>query len=158
MPSTPVLIVMLALGAGVLDIVLAHFRGNEGTISWAMLNAQSQSHILAGLCSYAFAGLMVHCFWPSEGVAPHPFGILWRALLFLAPVFYALELIARSTPDADGIIQVVPGKLPILAVMCCGALLGAIAAKLLVPQHLPPRPPPRLVDALRAERLPDWSK
>jgi hypothetical protein len=122
-----VVLSLLALTA-LADAVLFIVGGDDYTISRVMLGLNGQNSAIAVLSGYTCGGVLAHLFCSTTKPEPSTAALLLRAGVTLLPV--VVLVVAIWTGAAWGVVDVPP-----MVLIVAGFGLGAIAGRVLVPQH-----------------------
>lgn len=132
-------IVAIPLGLGLLDVALYATGGNDATISKVMLSVRSSRPLVALSTAYSFGVLLGHFFFPTFVEDASTIGdVLGRMLVVLSPTGYALFVIGlgNGTLQAHKVALETGGQIAFASYMTGLFVLGGIAGKYVLPQHL----------------------
>lgn len=136
---TPLLIVALPLTMGMIDVALFKIGGNDATISKVMLDASVRQPLVALSTAYSFAVLMGHFFFPTwADAAPPAHEVIARMVVVLSPTIYALIIIGADNGAAAAHKRALEfgGQLPLAGYMMLAMIVGGLAGKFILPQHV----------------------
>lgn len=136
---TPLIIVGIMVGLGLLDYVLFRIGGNSATISVALLEARCKNPTVAHLTAYAFAVFLGHVYFPApDAVRPPGHVVLAWCVVALSPVLAALIVIGagdgRSVHDTRVVTEPL-NQLKFGAVMLCWWIAGLLVGRFILKQH-----------------------
>jgi len=136
---TPLIVVGIMVGLGLLDYMLFRFGGNEATISVALLEARVKNPIVAHLNAYAFAVFLGHVYFPApDTTAPPGHVVLAWAVVALSPLFAALIVIGsgdgRHASEVAEVVQTL-NQLKFAGVMLLWIIGGIAVGRFILKQH-----------------------
>lgn len=136
---TPLIIVGIMVGLGLLDYVLFRVGGNQATISVALLEARCKNPTVAHLTAYAFAVFLGHVYFPAPDPVPPPVHVVlaW-CVVALSPVFAVLIVIGagdgQSVHEVRSITEPL-NQLKFAGVMLCWWIGGLLVGRFILKQH-----------------------
>lgn len=137
---TPLLIVALVPGLGLLDYGLYRLGGNEATFSKVMLDARLRQPLVALLTAYSVGVMLGHFFLPTTAPAPPPHETVGRALCALSFTIYGLIIIWADNGGAAAHKRALEagGHAAFAGYMLAAVVVGGLVGALVLPQHLDP--------------------
>lgn len=140
---TPVIIVALPLIIGLMDVALLHWGSNKATISYTMLKISTHHPLVPLSITYSFAVLMGHLFFPEMRANDQPaYETVARMFVVLSPTVYSMVIIAYGNRIEGLHREALSGDRWVFAFyMIVAAVLGGIAGRYGLPQHVPPDDP-----------------
>lgn len=139
---TPAIIVMLPLFIGLLDVLLLRVGTNKATISYTALKISTVHPLVPLSLSYSFAVLMGHLFFPDLKADENPTSeTVARMFLVLSPTIYCMIVIGMGASvelKRDALNQ---HGWQLAGLMLVASVLGGLAGRYGLPQHVPPDDP-----------------
>jgi hypothetical protein len=135
--STALLLVAIPWVLGLIDLWLYVRLGNAATFSWVMLTTAARHSSVPYAMAYTFGVLQGHFFLPAHGeAAPPGYVAVARLVAALAPVLYAMILIAFNADDAVRLRPATPDEQGWLAAkLLAFTAAGLFVGRLVLPQH-----------------------
>lgn len=142
---TQIIIVSLPLMIGLLDVALLKLGGNQVTISRVALKISLQQPMVALAICYSFAVLIGHLFFPETTRESPPYHeTIGRMFVVLSPTIYAMIIIYAGDGAAKihkETIRPAGQQWVFASYMLLVAILGGIAGRYGLPQHVSPDDP-----------------
>lgn len=136
---TPLIIVAILAGVGLLDYILYRIGGNAATVSATLLEARVKNPVVAHLTAYAFAVFLGHVYFPAPDVTvPPPHVVLAWAVVALSPVFAAMIIIGAGDGQRVAEVAVVTdpvNQLKFAGVMLAWWIAGLCVGRFVLKQH-----------------------
>lgn len=133
------LCLLILLGIGLLDVLLAWLGGNQSTLSRVFMDFEGCKPYATVLMSYSAAVLVWHLCVPTFEPLPSLAISIIKAIVVCAPILYVFVQLARSEPGNDACFIArygEQGTAGLVKLMVLGTLAGWLAARWGVSQHV----------------------